>query len=346
MLRSAAAFTFLLVVLSTSSFAQRDSVYPVQRPGGARFSQEASSPLNGTVLAADNKPLRDVRVDLRDSNGATISSVYTNGAGMFEFPQVASGHYEVVAVAGLEEIQQWIEMDRMPAAVSLRLPVHTSPSDGGLANSISVAQYKVPSKARDELRSAREASAKGKNADAEKHVARALEMYPKYADALALRAILKLDANDRTGAVADLQEAINDDESCALAYIVMGAVLNMEEKFDDAIRTLERGEALSPDSWQVYFELGRALTAKAQYEPALRQLNKAQALAPRDYPPIHLVKARAMMGLNDYSGEMAELQQYLDKDPQGSNSAQARKMLDQARAFSESNQKTASNTNN
>lgn len=309
-------------------------------------SRDMSSPLSGTVMSSDNRPLRDVRVDLRDGNGSTINSVYTNAAGMFEFAQVHSGLYDVVATSGLEEAHQRVQMDTMPSAVNLRLPIQRTPSDGNPGNSVSVAQYKVPAKAREELKNAREATAKGKNSEAEKHLAKALEIYPKYADALALSAILKLDTNDQTGAVADLQQAIQDDENCALAYIVMGAVLNREEKFDDAIRTLQRGEALSPDSWQVYFELGRALNAKGQYEPALRQLEKAQALVPRDYPLIHLVKARAMMGLNNYSGEMAELQQYLDKEPQGTNSAQARKMLDQARAFSQTSQKAASNSSN
>jgi len=305
-------------------------------------SRGMSSSLNGTVMSADNRPLKDVQVDLRDANGSTLNSVYTNAAGMFEFSQVNSGLYDVVATSGLEQTHQRVEMDRMPTAINLRMAVRSTPSDGNSANSISVAQYRVPAKARDELKTARAASLKGKNAEAEKHLAKALEIYPKYADALTLRAILKMDSNDRPGAVADLQQAIQDDENCALAYIVMGSVLNTEQKFDDAIRTLQRGEALSPDSWQVYFELGKALTAKGQYEPALRQLEKAQALAPKDYPPIHLVKARAMMGLDNYSDEMAELQQYLDKEPPGANSAQARKMMDQARAFLETSQKTAS----
>jgi len=304
-------------------------------------SADAGSSLTGAVMSSDNKPLKDVRVDLRDSNGSNVNSVYTNAAGMFEFPQVHSGTYEVVATSGLAETQQRVEMDRMPSSINLRLPIQSTPSDGRPGNSVSVAQYRVPAKAREELQKARDNSIKGKNAEAEKHVAKALEIYPKYADALTLRAILKMDASDRPGAVADLQEAIQDDENCALAYIVMGAVLNSEQKFDDAIKTLERGEALSPDSWQAYFEMGKALTAKSQYEPALRQLQKAQALAPKDYPPLHLVKARAMMGLNNYSDEMAELQQYLDKEPQGSHSVQARQMMDQARAFVQSGQKAS-----
>lgn len=344
MVRSAVVLALVLIALSIGSLAQGDPLYQ-QRSSGAMFAgRDFGGSLNGTVLSSDSKPLKDVRVDLRDSSGATVNSVYTNAAGMFEFSQVQSGLYEVVATSGLEQTQQRVEMDKMPSAINLRLPVRSTPSDGSPSNSISVAQYRVPSKAREELKSAREATKKGQNADAEKHLAKALDIYPKYADALALRAILKMDANNSEGAVADLQEAIQDDESCALAYIVMGAILNTQQKFDDAIRTLERGEALAPDSWQAYFEMGKALIGKAQYEPALRQLEKAQALVPRDYPPIHLVKARAMMGLNNYSGEMAELQQYLDKEPQGTHSEQARRMMDQARSFAQSSQIVESKT--
>lgn len=342
MVRSAAVVALVVVALSIGSLAQRDSIYqqPSLHPGGNMFpGPDFGGSLSGTVLSSDSKPLKDVRVDLHDGSGSTINSVYTNAAGMFEFSQVHSGMYEVVATTGLEQAQQRVQMDRMPTAINLRLPVRSTPTDGNPANSISVAQYRVPAKAREELKSAREATAKGRNADAEKHLAKALDIYPKYADALALRAILKMDTNDREGALADLQEAIQDDESCALAYIVMGAVFNTQQKFDDAIRTLERGEALAPDSWQAYFEMGKALTGKAQYEPALRQLEKAQALVPTDYPSIHLMKARAMMGLNNYSGEMAELQQYLDKEPQGTHSEQARRMMDQARSFAENSQK-------
>ena len=339
MFRRAAVLSFLLITSGLCLLAQNPLYEPQQRPGGPHFASPGmASALYGTVLTADNKPLRDVRVDLRDSNGATLNSVYTNGSGMFEFPQVASGIYEVVAVSGLQETRQRVEMDKMPSGLNLRMPVQSTPNDGTPGNSISVAQFKVPGKARNELKSAQEASTKGNVEAAEKHLEKALAVYPKYADALTLRAILKMDANNRQGAVADLQEAIQDDQNCSMAYIVMGAVLNMEGKFDDAIRSLERGEALSPDSWQAYFELGKALTAKSEYEPALRQLNKAQSLAPKDYPPIHLVKARAMMGLNDYSGEMAELHQYLDKEPQGAHSAVARQMLDQARAFTQTGQ--------
>jgi Tfp pilus assembly protein PilF len=334
MVRRVVVLAFALAVLSICSLAQMDPMY--QRPGGdppLLHSHDDANSISGTVITSDGKPLKDAHVELRDASGSVVTSTYTNAGGSFEFSRVSSGFYEVVATSGLQQAQQRVDASHMPSPVELRLPVSSAPRDGNPANSVSVAEYKVPGKARDELKKAREASEKGKNDEAEKDVAKALEIYPKYADALTMRAILKMDSKDEDGAIADLQQAITDDENCALAYLVMGAALNLQSKFDDAIRALERGEALSPNSWQAYFEMGKSLVGKAQYQDALRQLDRAQSLMPREYPPLHLVKAHAMLALSDYTDAMAELQQYLAKEPNGPNTQEAQKMLAQARAF-------------
>jgi len=333
MLHRAAVLALALVSFSIACFAQRDPFSMPRRPGMPAAGQDMFNSVTGTVLSMDNKPLKDVHVELRDGSGSTVSSVYTNTNGSFEFPALRSGLYQVIATSGLEQVQEQVEVQRMPLNVSLRIPVSTTPTDGNQGTAISVAAYKVPSKARDEYKKAEEAISKGKNDEAQKHLAKALEIYPRYADAIAVGAVLKLDARDEQGAIADLQQAINYDENCAMAYLVMGAAFNRQAKFDDAIRALQRGETLSPNSWQAYFEMGKSLIGKAQYQDALRQLDKAQSLVPKDYALIHLVKAHAMLALNDYTDAMTELQQYLQKDPQGPHSAQAQKMLDQARAF-------------
>jgi len=297
--------------------------------------QDDPTSLSGNVRSADNKPLKDVRVELRENgSGVAVVSVYTNVSGNFEFPRVPKGIYEVVATAGLEEARERIEITALPGAVNLRMATHAAAAtDGNGPNSISVAQYKVPGKAREEFKKANKLAQEQKHEEALEHLEKALAIYPAYADALTLCGILKIDIHDHAGAMADLQKAIDADGNHALAYIVMGAAQNMDSKFDDAIRSLERGQTLAPTSWQAYFEMGKALVGKARYEPALAQFSRAQALAPSDYPLIHLVKAHAMLSLNNYSEAMAELQSYLAKEPNGPNSEQAQKMLDKARSF-------------
>jgi tetratricopeptide (TPR) repeat protein len=332
MFHRAAALALVVAFFSMVSSAQRDGFSMAPRPS-LPSAQDMFNSFSGFVTGMDNKPLKDVHVELRDNTGSTLNSTYTNSAGAFEFSSVRSGLYSVVATSGLEQIQEQIEIQRMSSTITLRLPVQSAANDGNPANSVSVAQYKVPTKARDELKKAQDALAKSKPDEAQKHLAKTLEIYPKYADAVAFRAILKIDAHDPQGALTDLQQAITYDQNCAMAYLIMGAVLNQQGKYDDAIRSLQRGEALSPNSWQAYFEMGKSLVGKNQNDQALRQLERAETLVPKEYPLIHLVKAHALLAMNNYSDAMTELQTYLQKEPQGPNRAQAQKMLDQARAF-------------
>ena len=335
MFRQAFVCLTAVILFSSCSLAQRTN--PFQTGRSQMNAQDAFNSLTGTVRSSDNKPLKDVRVELRDAqSGSSVNSAYTTASGAFEFQHIPGGVYDVVATSGLEEVRERVEVNNMSEMVNLRMPVSTVATDGKGQNSVSVAEYKVPQKARDELKKAKDALAKQKSDEAKHHLAKALEIYPKYADALTLRGVLKLDAKDHAGAVADLNEAIQYDGNNAMAYLVLGAAFNMQSRFDDAIRALERGEALSPNSWQAYFEMGKALVGKTQYEAALRQLSRAQALAPSEYPLIHLVKAHAMLALNNYADAMTELQSYLEKEPSGPNSEQAQKMLAQAKAFAAS----------
>ncbi len=325
----------VLAFILTSSYLQAQGLpFNQQQMQSLGARTENTSPISGTVRTADDKPLKDVRVELRDAgSGAIVGSVYTNMAGNFEFPRVNRGHYEVVATAGLEEARERLEINGLPGTVNLRLAVRSRASDGRDQNSVSVAQFKVPGKARDELKKADKLIQERKTDDAIKHVENALAIYPNYADAYTMRGLLKMDAHDHEGAIADLEKAIQIDGNYALAYIVMGAAKNLDGKFDDAIRALERAQTLAPTSWQACFEMGKALVGKAKYQEALAQLGRAQVLVPKEYPLIHLVKAHAMLAISNYSDAMSELQIYLDKEPNGPNSAQAQKMLDRARTF-------------
>src|SRR5207237_534720 len=123
---------------------------------------------------------------------------------------------------------------------------------------------------------------------------------------LTLRAIIRMDTKDSEAALADLDLAIKSDSSYSLAYFAMGATLNSLERFDDAVRALQHGLTLAPDSWQGYFELGKALVGKGQYKDGIAQLDKAQSFPKVKYPSIHLVKAHAYLAMKDYGPAMKE----------------------------------------
>jgi Flp pilus assembly protein TadD len=319
--------------------AQRIGVDPSQSPF-SRNSASVTNPsrgdnrsISGTVTDTLGHPLQDVRVELADGNGTVLNSAYTSSSGHFEFTRVAGGTYQVVATSGLQQASERVEANSFSNIVSIRMAGSGKPADGVEGESVSVAQYRVPAKAREAYRKAHSALEKGKMDDASKHLAKALEICPNYAEALTLRGILALNQQDSQAAVADLDKAIKADANYAMAYMVLGSALNMQSKFDDAIRALQRGESLAPNYWQAHFEMGKSYIGKADYPAALRQLERAESLAPGEYPLIYLLRAHALLSMKQFPEAMAALQTYLQKDPKGPNVEQAEKMMEQAHAF-------------
>jgi tetratricopeptide (TPR) repeat protein len=325
-------------MLTLALLLQGQEISRYQNPGTALDPRsQITSPsryfnsITGSVRGTDNRPLVNVRVELHDSVGAVVNSAWTGNGGEFEFRQVAAGSYRVVAVSGLDLAEERVEVHSWSVPVNLHLPTRRAPNDDA-RNTVSVAHYKVPERAREELRKAREATLKGKVEEAQAHVAKALEIDPDYADALTLRAVLKLSAHDSDGAVKDLNRAIQCDGSYAMAYLVLGSAFNAQAKYDDALRALQHGATLSPDAWQAHFEMGKAYLGKTEYQSALHELDRAQTLAPPDYSLIRLIRAHVLMQLNRHSDAVADLQLFLDKNPEGPDAELAQKMIEQAKA--------------
>lgn len=323
-----------------SLVAQRMGVDPTQAPFSRPASSSVMNPsrvdnrsISGTVQDTMGNPLQNVRVELTDGGGTVVNSAYTGPSGRFEFTRVAAGTYQIVATSGLQQASERVDASSFSNLVSIRMQGSGKPADGVEGDSISIAQYRVPAKAREAYRKAHSALEKGKLDDASKHLAKALEICPNYAEALTLRGILELNRQDSQAAVADLDKAIQADANYAMAYMVMGSALNMQSKFDEAIRALQRGESLAPNYWQAHFEMGKSYIGKADYPAALRQLERAESLAPEEYPLIYLLRAHALLSMKQFPEAMTALQAYLQKDPKGANVEQAQKMMEQAQAF-------------
>jgi predicted Zn-dependent protease len=324
-MRKQAAFVLSIATLFLAAMCA------AQGPGN-----RGTGSVSGRVVTLDGHPTENARVELRDTlTGTSVQSAYTNPAGQFEISNVPAGSYVVVATSGLDEARENIQVSRMGSHsdVILRLPRSLADISAGNANTVSVQQMKVPGKAHSAFKRAQEALAKAHLDVAWKEVGKALSLYPVYSEALVLRGVLKLDQHDVAGARADMEEAVKDDPGYAMGYIALGATCNAQALYDDALRTLDRGVALSPTSWQGYFEMGKAYLGKGDFRAALRQLDKAQQFAPDSYPPVHLVKAHALLGLKAYNQAVAELEAYLSQRPTGQDSDQARDTLQQVRAF-------------
>jgi tetratricopeptide (TPR) repeat protein len=214
----------------------------------------------GSVHDTNNQPVKDARIEVRAlRDGQTIASAYSNADGQFEIDQVPSGNYEIVVTSGLAQERQQLAIDGATANVNLRLASEpAADSKAGNSSTVSVAAMEVPKKARQHYQKAAEEVKKSKFDEAQKDLEAALAVYPHYAEALALRGILKMDHNQMPAALSDLQEAINSDPNYPMAYVAVGSCYNALAQYDNAVRALERAQELDPRSWQAHFEMAKA----------------------------------------------------------------------------------------
>lgn len=315
-----------VMILLPVSFAQ------VPDTNSGRFGTNSSQILV-TAMDSRGEPIADARVDVLTQDTRTAAaSGFTNSSGVVTLTDIPDGRYEVVLNKGVNGASERVDVDGFPIQVTLRVATEGDPNIGNRAT-VSVAQFKISGKARKAFNKAQDAFHDRKDDKAQKYVEEALAIEPQFAEALTLRGIMKIESRDESGAIDDLSAAIKADAGYGLAYTALGAAFNRAHRFDEAMQTLDRGIATDPTSWQNYFELGKAQVSKGDYQAGLKSMDKAQSLAKEEYPPLHLVKAHAMLMMKQYQNAMVELGAFLKKAPQAPQSEEARAMLQQAQAL-------------
>ena len=329
-MRSLLRVTCLLTSFSVCScLAQRSSFPPfgtgdVANNGPREDFPNTTGWISGSVRSADGQAVTDATITVR-RDSRDILTIYTAPDGSFEIARVPTGEVELVAKQGLNEASEHISV--MPGSNWVHLTLATSNGSNAKGAAVTAAQLAVPAKARRDLEKAQEALHKKKLSDATRLIQRALVVWPHYAEALLLRAVMERQANSPQLAAADAEQAVGCDPNYPVAYFVLGSVYNDLDRSDDAIRTLDHGIAIGPTYWQGYYEMSRALLRKGDFPAALRQAEHSSSLAPKEFASIHLVKGYAYLGMNNSGAARAELETYVKMKPDAETAARARAVL-------------------
>ena len=212
-------------------------------------------------------------------------------------------------------------------------PAASYPAQGG-PYTVSVAELKVPDKARELFHKAQKALGDHELDAAREFARKALDIYPDYAEALRLCAVIDIvNGGDITGASQLLEQAVRIDPDDGMTYITLGSAYVLLHRFDDAQYVLNRGLSLEPNAWQGHFEAARVLLHKGRFQEALEQARQAIQLGPESSPMVLLVRAHAYVGLSKYPAAMADLEECLRQNPSGPESESASRSLEQVRGL-------------
>ena len=289
--------------------------------------------LQGQVVTASGQPLSNVRIELRSATGRIISSTWAGSTGTFYVPNLDKGVYEVVATSGVDQSVETVSVSSLQTQLIIRFAStagrsgEEKRSSNSNSSTVSVTALAVPSGARKAYEKAARLFQKNEIAGAWNQLSTALQMWPKYAEALALRGALRLQSNGLQDAMNDFANALQLDRGCPLAYIGLAAAYNLTGRFDDALLILDQATSLKMQLWQVHYETSKALLGKKVFDRALREAIQADKELGQDLPSLNIVKAKAYIGLKNKNSAISELQKILQKQNSGPEADESRALL-------------------
>jgi tetratricopeptide (TPR) repeat protein len=212
---------------------------------------------------------------------------------------------------------------------------------------VSVASMEVPNKARKEYEKGSELLEKGDLPAAEKSLEKAIDLYPKFAEAWLRLGDLEQRRKNLDRAVEDYQQAINADPNFPLPYLRMAYLSAVSRDWEQTRKLTERLIGLDP----VNFPLAYYYNAAAELN--LKHIDKAETSALRAEsmdkqhaePTVELLLATIYSAKGSYSSAADHYRAYLKLVPDGPLSQRAKTDLAKIEQMAKSQPPTPTSAN-
>lgn len=188
---------------------------------------------------------------------------------------------------------------------------------------VSVSHLKIPEKAVSHLEAAQKRFAKMQLAQATMEIDRAIEIYPSFAQAFCMRALVSLAEKDFTGSVENAAHAIRLDGADAYSWVALATAYNSLSEWPEAEAAVGQALSLDPSAWQGQLELAKSFYGQARFALALHILDQLN----RDIPDAHLVRANSLIRLGRPQEAARQFSVFLQEAPGDPRGDQIRQIL-------------------
>jgi len=314
-------FNRLLIPVAIMSF---HAVFAVSAAAQGNFM------IVGTVSLPNGNPAAHVIVRISALSGMT-RELQTDAQGRYEFIGLPGGRYRMTVV-NPEDPEQFIDPIDADTSRSAgnRLLIHlylrAAPS-GGKSESkpgvvtLAEASQQIPRDARKAYEDAVRLKRDNKPDKAWASVNRAIDIYPKYFQALAERGELRISKGQIAEAVEDFDRALKLNENYGPALRGAGYCKLEQQKFDEAIRYFEQAIGTDPSVARTHLFLGIANLALDRREPARKALQQSLKIDAEQAVTAHVYLADLYAREEHYREAADELRVYLEARPTAPNAA-------------------------
>jgi tetratricopeptide (TPR) repeat protein len=281
--------------------------------------------IRGSVYGVGGAALPAVRVRLDSLTRGIVGFTDTNSSGQFAFRSLPPDSYVlVIEAAGYQPLRWPVEVGGLRATglrFTLRRMVGVAPK--GSSPTVSVRQLLIPDKARKEYRKGIEKQAGGQTDEAIRHLKKAIEIYPDYAESFMQLSKIFADQGDFTGALEAAKRAVAIADRNPDAYNCLGYVYLKKHEFGKAKEALEKAIQFFEPDWFAHFKLGALLLQEKDFAAAYPHLVRAHQLRP-ELANVHLLLYNTLVLLDRRAEALAEIDEFLERFPHDPRSGKIR----------------------
>jgi Tfp pilus assembly protein PilF len=290
--------------------------------------------LEGSVRVAGGRTVsRGVKVRVETLAGEMINEQPVTTAGQFGFSDIPKVPARVVVTGeGFQPYSQTINFGHVANTYFMNIsltPVTKTPAPPPPSSRTDLT---APKDARKEFEAGTKALGARKIRDARNHLEKAVGIYPCYARAQAELGLVHMVEHKSASAEAALRKAIECDPDYVDSYIELGELLNGDHRYAESRPVLEEGMRRSPGSWQFFYQLGVSYFGMGKNEEAEQAYLKAQSFSSNLPPDVHIKLADVYVKERAFDKAYAQMQAYIEADPNGRFAARTRNVMSQMAA--------------
>jgi hypothetical protein len=288
------------------------------------------------VYSNGNPAPANLRVQLRAGvDNQRVAMVFTTSSGTAEFVELAPGEY-TVAITGdnikpAESETFTVENGRVLQNVMVTIhPAEKSEDGGGLrssASSITAAELNVPKKAAKEFERASQEMAEQNWDKGVQHLEKATAIYPQYASAYNDLAVCYGALGQTEKQREALVSAISVNDHFVPALVNLAHMEMKANHLSAAVTLLNKAATADPTRVEALSLLAQVEFMQGRYDAAIADARKVHQLPHQQFAVVHYTAASAFEKENRIPDAIAELQIFLQEEPQGARSDVVRKVL-------------------
>ena len=286
--------------------------------------------VSGQVMTEGEEAITSgVTIVIETRDGKRSNEIHPDAQGRFEILDLIRQTYVMtIRAEGFQPEELFLDLkDGGNGVVTVQIVLHHAPRTKTSLPPPPLTDLSAPKNARQAFRKALQALQANRLDEAREKFARAVAEYPCYARALTGLASIQIAARDLDSAAANLHQAVRCDPGFPDACVLLGKVLNNQQRFAESEEILKQGLRVSPDDWQLYDQLATAHYNQRQYGKAQEEWLRVLALDPTPPAELHAKLAAVYLQGGARDKAYAQMQAYLQADPKGRFASSLKAMM-------------------